>query len=1272
MAPNLLQNAGAQPNKQPKYVPIFIDRAFTGIWTQRSVLHDPSDIATAHFYGGRPDALWQGSNVELTNRLTLQRRPGLTPFSAATYPTPPQRAFAFELTNGTIRVIIDTGPSPVFNLSSVNAISGAAYYIFTSPVTCAANNAYVGLIFNITGFDQTTNNGAFTCTASTSSYLLLSNASAINDTSAATAVTSGGVYWDTQVGGISYLLFAKSADAGQTGFVSVAGTLYMGDGVDTRKYTPLNNNGTIANSVAGQGSIWNYSIAAPTSQPAVTIVESGASAVPWESSTFYSTMGLLVDSNGNIEYLTGINNSGTNTTQFGTTGQGQPQWSSVTGNPPASGEDGSCNWLCAGSLSLWQSQTAYTTGACIYVPGVGGTPLPAFSETNGNNTGVGVNCPGTTGGGIWQAFPHGGTSGSSTPKWSPISNTHTDDFNGTGSNDIEWQYLGPAILWQPNHIYNSWWEHLQMCVVEPSLPNLALLEAGTQTIFVQTNNNQSTGSVNVQGTSGSGYTPPWPLAANTSPSSVGQTTGDGDLQWICLGWGTWKVDTEYVAWTAGASQFSAIKDGNNNFQVCLQGGLSGINIAATPYNGWLPSHVYATSALIAVKSTGGYYQFSVLFGGGTSSRSTEPVWNFTTGNNTHDGSITWRCNGPLPASQAVWGTTYGAQTRDNEVIWTCVGSAVDSTWTASTQWYFPASGFAAPTSSQAYGGAEVIANGDVQIVIDSGLSGSATPHWGAIGTTTQDGFAVWYTNSVVSPNSLAWQVGYVYAYSYKARSLDDYYSTPSYVYTGPGQSTFQIPIPPGLKSALPPPSGSETEGISTASPVFTITGVNAGAVNYVTVTGSLDPQVDTIVIWRCADGGGPSNMFELTEIPNPKPVNGAPGVATFADYLPDVATLSATGVLYPGLDEEIPAPIDGINNPPLSNFIPMTYNFQRIWGAAGQEVLWSGGPDTLTGTPNEAYNVSDNFSYLANVTRIVKNSQGQVVFLTDSVEFIAGGPSTQSFFSITLAPGIGLNNFNAVDVYAGDLVFFSSDSQLKSINPSLQLANMGFPIGDQLALLDSSEVGVAYHQNGIDNAIYVSDNDTGWWRVNPRQIPGGLNGPEPVWSTFSAITGGAGMVQSVETTPGIKQLLVGGTGCNQQILVRNLNVFTDYVNGVQTPYDAYFVMGSVVLAHPGQLAILRFIEMDCSGVNYQPVVSVLLNEISGNFQVLPTTDVFDPPSLYGTTISPTSYSPQRWYFASTGSLARARHIQIKCDLGTTSNGDEVLSLTIYGRLMVEL
>src|SRR4029077_14233657 len=319
---NLLEQHGGQPNKQPRYVPIFMDRIFTGIWTQRSVLHDPSDIYTARFYGGRPDALWLGSsNVELTNRLTLQRRPGLTKFSEAIYPTPPNYAFSFELTNGTIQGVVDTGDSPLVQMIAVDEISGVAYYEFENPQPLAAGNAYAGLIFNITGFDKITNNGSYVCTASTANYLILANPNAVTDianTSNATAQTTGGVYYDPQSAGILYLLFAEKAGAGQTGFVAVAGTLYAGDGVDTWKYTPGNTNGTIANDVSSPiGSVWNYSIAAPTAQPNVTTVESGSAAVDCQASTFYSTMGLLFDGNGNIEFLTGVNNTGTNTTQYG-------------------------------------------------------------------------------------------------------------------------------------------------------------------------------------------------------------------------------------------------------------------------------------------------------------------------------------------------------------------------------------------------------------------------------------------------------------------------------------------------------------------------------------------------------------------------------------------------------------------------------------------------------------------------------------------------------------------------------------------------------------------------------------------------------------------------------------------------------------------------------------------------------------------------------------------------------------------------------------------
>src|SRR5579863_4769276 len=138
---NLLEIAGARPQKEPRYVPLFIDQSFTGIFTQRAVLHDPSDFAMRKFYGGRPDAIWRGSNVELTNNLTIKRRPGLSPFSTALYPTPPDRAFSFQHLDGTIQVIIDTTPTGNLAISSVaTSVGTTAVYSFTSSQAAGASN----------------------------------------------------------------------------------------------------------------------------------------------------------------------------------------------------------------------------------------------------------------------------------------------------------------------------------------------------------------------------------------------------------------------------------------------------------------------------------------------------------------------------------------------------------------------------------------------------------------------------------------------------------------------------------------------------------------------------------------------------------------------------------------------------------------------------------------------------------------------------------------------------------------------------------------------------------------------------------------------------------------------------------------------------------------------------------------------------------------------------------------------------------------------------
>jgi hypothetical protein len=196
--------------------------------------------------------------------------------------------------------------------------------------------------------------------------------------------------------------------------------------------------------------------------------------------------------------------------------------------------------------------------------------------------------------------------------------------------------------------------------------------------------------------------------------------------------------------------------------------------------------------------------------------------------------------------------------------------------------------------------------------------------------------------------------------------------------------------------------------------------------------------------------------------------------------------------------------------------------------------------------------------------------------------------------------------------------------------------------------------------------LYLSDGSTGWYRLNPRQIPGSAQGPEPVWSPFATITGGCKLLQSVEVSAGIKKLLVGSTAPNQQILKRDLTVFTD--NGTQ--YDANFQLGNLVLARRGELGILKALETDFSGTNKTSyTVGYLLNEVSGSFTNFTLAPQFDPPSLYGNTITPSSYSPCRYYFSGTGSLARCIHLQLSVDFGTTSVGDEILNLTLIGAII---
>lgn len=71
--PAQFESVGAQPRNPSRGKPIHVARMETGLFTNRSPLHDPASFVISKFYGGYVDALIDGSNMEVSNALTLIR-----------------------------------------------------------------------------------------------------------------------------------------------------------------------------------------------------------------------------------------------------------------------------------------------------------------------------------------------------------------------------------------------------------------------------------------------------------------------------------------------------------------------------------------------------------------------------------------------------------------------------------------------------------------------------------------------------------------------------------------------------------------------------------------------------------------------------------------------------------------------------------------------------------------------------------------------------------------------------------------------------------------------------------------------------------------------------------------------------------------------------------------------------------------------------------------------------------------------------------------------
>src|ERR1700691_655793 len=106
-----LQLAGAQAgNKAPRYAPLYTSRYYSGLCTQRSRLRSAGSSYEERYLGTRGDSLIEGSNCEITPKLTLARRPGNSVYNSHSF-TAVDAFFAFREfgpNSEFIRVLADT------------------------------------------------------------------------------------------------------------------------------------------------------------------------------------------------------------------------------------------------------------------------------------------------------------------------------------------------------------------------------------------------------------------------------------------------------------------------------------------------------------------------------------------------------------------------------------------------------------------------------------------------------------------------------------------------------------------------------------------------------------------------------------------------------------------------------------------------------------------------------------------------------------------------------------------------------------------------------------------------------------------------------------------------------------------------------------------------------------------------------------------------------------------------------------------------------------
>jgi hypothetical protein len=507
--------------------------------------------------------------------------------------------------------------------------------------------------------------------------------------------------------------------------------------------------------------------------------------------------------------------------------------------------------------------------------------------------------------------------------------------------------------------------------------------------------------------------------------------------------------------------------------------------------------------------------------------------------------------------------------------------------------------------STAYVFAQMItdSNGNLQFCQTGGTSGGSAPSWATtVGATTTDNGVTWISKGPLLSGTLKQsgtptiQYGYVYGYCFRTVYGELSTCSPLSTTTGPGIGPFQIQVfgqnpvdtqcfqdltivsiaidaNQNLTVTYNPASVSlqnvaagqnyTLSGLSAATflngQVVTVASVGTNSFTAIFNHAQYGPASDTgtanfnsVELYRTDDGGG--LLFFMTSFPpNTQVIDHIIQPWSYIDTNPDNVLL-----------QNLIAPISHLNDPPpgtTGSLVTqagtiLAYWQGRIWMVVGNKVYFDAGPDCTNGVPESSWPPANVFQYPGPILGLNPTSQGLLVWGSDYVSMVLGGPQTLSFFPWDLLKNFGISSVNAISQDGDSIYVLTTQGEAYLLNDTGK-EDFGNYIADLLELFPNTSAYVTMHRQGRDAGVYVCDGQSTIYRYSLN-----INS----WSTAGVVVGGVGAIKSIETSPGVMTLCAGRATGGGYILGRNLTQYQD--DGQNYPL-CYVTVGNITLAPPG-------------------------------------------------------------------------------------------------------